>query len=276
MLVEYKRRFLTALVLVTGVLACLWWGPASAWPLFLLILLFPAAWEWGGLLGWRVAARRGYVVLVTIAYALAVLLHGSPWLVAWLALACWGGAVYWMLRWQVSGVAARPAPLALALTGVCGLGGAAICLAALAREPYGPHWVLCLLTLVWLGDSVALFAGRRFGRRRLAHRISPGKTWEGAVAAGVAVLALAGWQAITWLRLEDGQIVLYLLLAVLCYLFSVLGDLVESMLKRLAGCKDSGRLFPGHGGVLDRIDGLLMATPVFYLGGRLLPTGVGA
>ncbi len=268
---NYKQRVLTALILGAAVLACLWWGPRSAWPLFLFILLLPAAWEWARLLGWRRNAVRGaYALLVALAYAAAVLLHWPSWMAALPALICWSGAACWMLRWQYSGTPARPAPLLLAGIGFCGLGGTAVCLAALPREAHGPLWALCLLTLVWLGDSVAIFAGRRFGRRRLAPRVSPGKTWEGAGCATAAVLVLAWWQAAVWLHLETWQCVAYLLLALCCQVSAVLGDLVESLLKRLAGRKDSGRLLPGHGGVLDRVDGLLLATPVFDLGGRML------
>lgn len=131
--------------------------------------------------------------------------------------------------------------------------------------PKGPLLVLCLFAIVWAADSGAFFAGSRWGRRQLAGRVSPGKTWEGVIgglaAAGIVGL-LAGW-LMGWSGLHLFQFVLICLVAVS---FSVVGDLTESLLKRHRGLKDSGHLLPGHGGILDRIDSLTAAAPVFLLG----------
>lgn len=130
-------------------------------------------------------------------------------------------------------------------------------------------WLLTALTMVWAADSGAYFAGRRFGRHKLAPRISPNKTIEGlagGLVAGLAVAAVFGLLA----GLPVAYLPRLLLVAALAVLASVLGDLFESLLKRHAGAKDSGNVIPGHGGVLDRIDGVLAALPVFALGKDIL------
>ncbi len=132
-------------------------------------------------------------------------------------------------------------------------------------EPNGPRWLLTALTLVWAADSGAYFAGRAFGKHKLAPRISPNKTIEGLVGglvAGMATAAAFGWLA----GAQPSQYGWLMLVAAVAVLASVLGDLFESLLKRHAGAKDSGNVIPGHGGVLDRIDGVLAALPVFALG----------
>jgi phosphatidate cytidylyltransferase len=134
-----------------------------------------------------------------------------------------------------------------------------------ASQPMGPVWTLFALMIVWIADSGAYFVGVRFGRHKLAPRVSPGKSWEGFAGGLVATVLLAlvaiPVLGLGWHRLPD-----LLLLTVVTTLFSVLGDLFESLLKRHAGAKDSSDLIPGHGGVLDRLDSLLAALPVFAVG----------
>ncbi|WP_225764273.1 phosphatidate cytidylyltransferase [Stenotrophomonas sp. Marseille-Q4652] len=134
-----------------------------------------------------------------------------------------------------------------------------------AGENHGNRWLLTALTIVWAADSGAYFAGRRFGKHKLAPRVSPNKTIEGLVGGLVAGLLAAlafGWIA----GVQPVQIGGLVIVAAVTVLASVVGDLFESMLKRHAGAKDSGTIIPGHGGVLDRIDGVLAALPVFALG----------
>ena len=133
----------------------------------------------------------------------------------------------------------------------------------------GAQWVLFILVLAFAADTGAFFAGRRFGRHKLAPQVSPGKTWEG-VAGGLLLAALAALLGGHWLGVPLARI---LPLCLVGAAFSVVGDLTESMFKRASGLKDSGRLFPGHGGVLDRIDSALAATPVMSLGLVLLGVG---
>jgi phosphatidate cytidylyltransferase len=143
-----------------------------------------------------------------------------------------------------------------------------------ASQPNGHRWLLTALAIVWAADSGAYFAGRKlggklFGGRKLAPRISPNKTLEGlgggviaGIAVGIVFALIAGATA--------NQLPAVALVAFAAVLFSVVGDLFESLLKRHAGVKDSGNLIPGHGGILDRIDGVLAALPVFALGKAVL------
>lgn len=142
-----------------------------------------------------------------------------------------------------------------------------------AGKPHGHLWLLVALTIVWAADSGAYFAGRHFGGRlfggrRLAPRISPNKTYEGLLGgllAGVAVGLLFAW----FTDLTPAQVPAFIIVALATVLFSVVGDLFESLLKRHVGAKDSGNLIPGHGGLLDRLDGVLAALPIFALGKEL-------
>jgi phosphatidate cytidylyltransferase len=269
------QRVITAVVLLVLLLAALF--APTPWPFALLSLLLIAAagWEWSRLNGVAVVAALGPGALLAVAGLLAV--HGGS--VSRVPLTVWWGAA---LVWLVVGALALrggpgrwprwPAVVRLAL-GLLALWVAWLALAQ--ARGIGVNFLLSALCLVWAADIGAYAAGRAFGRRKLAPTISPGKSWEG-VAGGVAsVLALA----VLWVLLIDRQwpvdsASLYtqllehfgwlglVLLLVLLAGFSVVGDLFESLVKRAAGAKDSSRLLPGHGGVLDRIDALLPTLPV--------------
>ncbi|SEH05941.1 phosphatidate cytidylyltransferase [Candidatus Venteria ishoeyi] len=133
------------------------------------------------------------------------------------------------------------------------------------HQSRGGDWLLFLLVLIWTADSGAYFAGRRWGKHKLAKRVSPGKTWEGVAGAVVSSLLLTLlW--LWWSNLAMPAALWLLLLSVLTVLASILGDLLESLFKRQTGIKDSSQLLPGHGGILDRIDSLTAAAPIFVLG----------
>jgi len=134
-------------------------------------------------------------------------------------------------------------------------------------DPQGPRLLLFLMVLIWVADSFAYFAGRRWGRTKLAPVISPGKTREGVYGALAGAVLCGG--GLVWL-MPQGNPLLLILFCLLIVLVSVVGDLFESLMKRQAGVKDSGSLLPGHGGMLDRIDSLTAAAPLFLLGLLLL------
>jgi phosphatidate cytidylyltransferase len=190
---------------------------------------------------------------------LAVLIHFLPDQAHAMLLLWAMAAVFWVLvaplwlarRWEARGVFVR------ALTGTLVLLPAWAAVVALRER--SPWLLLGVMTVVWIADTAAYFAGRRFGRHKLAPRISPGKSWEGVGGAGLALALYASAisAAIVGLRVPGA-----LLLAAALLYFSILGDLFESWLKRVAGVKDSGTILPGHGGVLDRIDALLAALPI--------------
>lgn len=257
-----RQRIGTAIVLVAALLAVVLWLPPAATIALLTATVLAGGWEWSGFL--RVssgAIRAAYVVLLAGCLVLLWWASGSgPGLRAILLAASiwWLGALAW-----VSFAPRRVGPWSAALAGVLALGPAWIALVRLRIDhARGAEWVLFALALVWAADTGAFFAGRRFGRVRLAPRVSPGKTWEG-VFGGMGLALLIAWAGALWFALPAMQ---FLVLCIAAAAVSIVGDLTESMLKRHAGLKDSGRVFPGHGGVLDRIDSVTAAAPVFVLG----------
>ena len=273
-----KQRIITALLMLAVLLPALL--AATPWPftLVMLVLISAAGWEWGRLNGLRMlpALLLGTVLALGSAAALrAGWVAHVPWGLWSMATLLWvlGGA--FVLR---GGVAAWPRH-SQALRLVLGLLMLWMAwLAVAVAKTLGVNFILSLFCLVWVADISAYFGGRAFGRRKLALAISPGKSWEGVYSGmvGVCLLALA-WLAFDgWLlaRGIDATPSLYTLLlarhgwlgAALALVFlaamSVVGDLFESLVKRAAGAKDSSRLLPGHGGVLDRIDALLPVCPI--------------
>jgi phosphatidate cytidylyltransferase len=270
-----KQRVITAIVLLALLLPALFADAVWPFALFTLAMVAAAGWEWGRLNGLR---DIGALVLAAIVLALCIGSIELGWFFAppaqlWmLATLLWvlGGA--WAIRRGVAGWAGH-APLARQVTGVVAL--ALAWLAFAHARAIGINFLLSVLCLVWMADIAAYFGGRRFGRRKLAPAISPGKSWEG-VWSGMAGVLLLGLVWSMWIdtRLAVDSPSLYGLLfarlgvvgAVIALIFlaamSVVGDLVESLVKRSAGAKDSSRLLPGHGGVLDRIDALLPVVPL--------------
>lgn len=129
-----------------------------------------------------------------------------------------------------------------------------------------PWWLLYAMALVWCADTGAYFAGRAFGKRKLAPTVSPKKTYEGMVGGLILCMAVMAWVGWVLIDVPDTYMMVFFVLSMLAALISVLGDLLESMVKRKAGVKDSGTLLPGHGGLLDRIDSMMATVPIFALG----------
>jgi phosphatidate cytidylyltransferase len=272
-----KQRIATALVLLAVLLPALF--VSTPWPFAFLMLLMAgaAAWEWGRLNSASSAAAVTMGVVMAAACGLAFWVgwvRVGPSLAWWLAFGVWvlGGA----LALKVGPGAWHTVPRAARWV----LGLAAIWTAWLAlssAKATGINFILSIFCMVWMADIAAYFGGRAFGRRKLALAISPGKSWEGVWSGmvGVQLLALAWIQADHHLQAAslDSLSVFSVLLnrlgvagLVLTLVFlsamSVVGDLVESLVKRSAGAKDSSGLLPGHGGVLDRVDALLPVFPI--------------
>lgn len=253
---EATRRWLTAIGLIPAVSVVVLVLPAAAFHAGLILVVAGGAWEWSRLSG--ITPAPAYAAAVAGSLGI-VLLSGAAGLdgLAWMGVAWWLAAFAVIVRFRGPGAAStRPAR---ALAGWLVLVPAGAALAAVHAGPDGPALAMTLLVLVWAADAGAWFAGRRFGRVRLAPHVSPGKTWEG-VAGGIAAASAAGTAAAWWLGRSWAEL---LPVAVLASGAAVVGDLYESIAKRRAGVKDSGRLLPGHGGVLDRIDGLTAAAPVY-------------
>lgn len=247
-----------ALVLVGVVLGLPAWGTLA----LVVIVVLTGAWEWSALLAPpRSAMRFGYVLLVAMALALAWATTREPGVLRLLLI---GAAAWWVLALAWLALAPQHVrPWSAALAGLLALVPAGVALAEIRLAPgFGAALTLFTLVLIVAADTGAFFAGRRFGRVRLAPRVSPGKTWEG-VLGGLALATLIAFCGAAWFGVPATRLVP---VCVAAAAFSVVGDLTESMLKRHAGVKDSGSLFPGHGGILDRIDSVCAGAPLLLLG----------
>jgi phosphatidate cytidylyltransferase len=271
------QRLLTAAVLVPFVIAGILYLQTPTFALVLGALILAAGLEMG-----RLAGVRQTLALVVYVAAIAL----AMWLV-WRYLAApyieslqWIMTLWWLtvtaaliVRRRELSLVESVRPGILALGGLVLVAAWASIVTLHAAPSLGPALVLFLFVLIWIADSGAYFAGRAFGRRKLSPFVSPGKTWAGVSGAAFGAM-LAGLVLALSPLTPDAQPVLALtLLCIVVTLVSIGGDLWESRLKREAGVKDSGNLLPGHGGMLDRIDSLLAAAPVFGLGFGLLGGG---
>lgn len=264
-----KQRIVTGLILASIAIAFIL---LSSEPLFaglLGVVWLLAGWEWTRLIGMSSMAAR-FIAVIVNALLMAGLwtMRGEwPW---WLAIAAgmlwWLLSLAWMRHFSFAASPTAGNRLLKLVAGSLILVPSWIALVEMHGHPeLGPIWTLFALLLVWAADSFAYFTGSRFGRHKLAPRISPGKTLEGvwgALAGSGVIAALGGW----WLGQRGWPLALLVGLGLLCVVFSVIGDLFESLMKRQANVKDSGALFPGHGGLLDRLDGVFAAMPVFVAG----------
>ncbi|WP_413625646.1 phosphatidate cytidylyltransferase [Luteibacter sp. Lutesp34] len=268
-----KQRIITAAILIPLVLALILLPPTAFFASLVAIVFVGAAWEWSLLSGCRTQAGRGIVAAAAVAVFAALIAVRTPGLLLMLTLigvAWWVGCCFWLRHFTFA--AAPNAENRMLKLGV----GALVIVPALAsaillhESHRGNWWTLLALVIVWAADTGAYFSGRHFGRRKLAPRISPGKTWAGVYGAIVAggLMALLGGYLIG-VR-DGGQLIGLLLLGVVTVGIAVVGDLFESLMKRHATVKDSGNLFPGHGGLLDRLDSVFAALPVFAAGKLLL------
>ena len=272
------RRMATAVVAIPVVIVAVVALPAAGVALVLAVVALGASREWSRIAAPGAGAGYGFALVVAGSMLLSWL-AASHWL-GWLrvlcavALAWWCVALVWVIRFERG----RDA---VALDGVVarGLAGwfiivpawAGLVYLSHARDEHGPWPVLLVLLIVWAADIGAYFTGRRFGSRRLAATTSPGKSIEG-VAGGMAAVAVLGTIAGLWLGLPAGLAVAFTVMCIVVAAFSVLGDLMESLVKRRGGVKDSGNVLPGHGGILDRIDSLTAAVPAFAIGTDILGT----
>lgn len=258
-----RQRIITAAWLAPLMLVGLFGLTGGAFALFTGVVVLLAAWEWSNLAGLSEIRRR--LVLVGGVALLMLMLWQADGALAtwplWLAVIGWAINGYWVIRYPARREQWESTAMRLAM-------GLWVLLPTwvgfnVLRDT-GGVWLLYVLLLVWGADIGAYFCGRAWGRRKLAPAVSPGKSWEG-VAGGVGVTTLLALVFAVWqeLGLTGGLGLVVATVAVT--LVSVLGDLFESMLKRYRGIKDSSNLLPGHGGVLDRIDSLTAAVPLFAL-----------
>lgn len=267
-----KQRVLTAIIIVAVFLSALFFLNPFQFSLLTAVVVVYAAWEWSDLSGLSVVSSRimytfsTAILLVISAYTLGLSGTGSlnfsvgqsmmAWLAPWWAIALlWvqgypSSAVLWGSRWM------------RAIIGYLVLVPAWVALVILMHLPQGAWLILVVVLIVTFADIGAYFSGRAFGKHKLAPNVSPKKTWEGLLGGLVANSMLTLLLGLI-LELDTRRWLMLLGLVMITALVSVLGDLLESMLKRHRGVKDSGNILPGHGGVLDRLDSLTAALPVF-------------
>ncbi len=255
------QRIVTAAVLLVVLLIVFFRLPQPAAIGVLGAFFAIGAWEWSAFLPLeRLAARALYTILLLALMALFSWVFPAhiPLLsLLWVSMLWWGAAFIWLLRFPT-----KIGPLVGAACGVLVIVPAWVALITLLTvSGRGAEYVLFVLMIVWAADIGAYFVGRRFGRTKLAPQVSPGKTWEGlgGGVVGAIGVGVGGWWWFEW------SLWFLLPLVVSVMAISVVGDLTVSMFKRNAGLKDSGNLFPGHGGVLDRVDSVTAAVPLFAL-----------
>ena len=269
-----KTRVMTAAVLLAGFVSALFLLPQNGWIAFCAVFLGLSAWEWGALMALAAVGRSIYSIFLVGLFVLPGILETSvtngryaPAWVYYVAGSFWIVLVPLWIGWRQR-IDGRALLLAV---------GAIVLVPAFAAmvdlRSIHPSLLIAVLGTVWVSDTAAYFAGRRFGRRKLAPSISPGKTWEGVAGA----LAAVGIYALAWAGLGAAgntsawpaamRVAVTWILPVLLGLAVVgmIGDLFESLIKRQAGVKDSGTLLPGHGGILDRIDASVAMLPLAVL-----------
>lgn len=273
-----KQRVLTALVLAPLIIALVLLTNTWVFALLLAVIFLAGLWEWTRMSGLRNRPLRALLLLgyaIVMALLWPVVRSQWWWLPTLVGFAWWLLATLWLRHMSFAASPTRAHTALKLLAGVLvavpawcaavALHGARVTYA----PPHAPWWLVFFACIVVAADVGAYFAGSRLGKNKLAPSISPGKTREGVYGALVcaAVVGLAGgWIA----HAPAGSLAGVVVLALVTVVFSIVGDLFESLMKRHAGVKDSGTLFPGHGGLFDRMDSLVAALPVFVLGKALL------
>lgn len=261
------ERIITALVLVTVVLSCMF-ATTSHYPMLLLMIVAAgvAGYEWFKLMPRTsenlmkpIAWGFGFI---TAALSTLALYYSDIALLLWIAsIFIWIMSIYWVKAYPESDGWYN---VSLRIVGFVLISAAVTAIFSVWNS--SPWWLMYLFLLVWGADSGAYFVGRKLGKRKLAPNVSPNKSIEGLLGGLALSTVIIIVVEVVYLDLSITQHILFLALSIITVFSSVLGDLLESMIKRRAGIKDSGRILPGHGGVLDRIDSLLAAAPVFAAG----------
>ena len=278
-----KTRIITATLLFFGFFLAYFYFPLSAWIILVTAIAGAACWEWGRLMNASPSLRLGFVVAIVALCCLLAFVHPSglglgvdePVKKTMRNFGCWlylPAVCFWLLvapvwiknRWSLS----KSSPGWV-------IGIIVILptwLALIHLRQAGAYSLPAIMGVVWIADVAAYFSGQAFGRRKLAPVISPGKTWEGVIGGGLAVL-LYGFVLSRYL---PGVFItnygLLIIVLIFMTIMGILGDLFESLLKRQAGLKDSGNLLPGHGGILDRVDSLTATLPLAALAWLLIPS----
>ena len=267
----FKQRVITAIALVLGLVALLFNLNPLNFSLIVAPIVLLAGWEWSNLMGLESKRHKfSYIALLALTIATAALsldLFGTLNIslgqtLCLIASILWAVVFLWVQGYPSSAILWSPRPI-LGLLGIALLTITWVAIALIIHQPHGPWLLLFAFAVVALADVGGYVAGNLFGKHKLAPLVSPGKTWEGffggILLQCILIASMASFMP------EKITTVMLVALVIPVSLYSVLGDLFESMIKRHSGVKDSGNILPGHGGVLDRIDGLIAALPLFAL-----------
>ncbi len=263
-----RNRIITAAVLIPIVVAFIFLADLKWFALLFSVFAVIGAWEWAGLCKLKEKYKYLYSLFVLL------ILAGIYWLDSrsLYESVIFFGAVYWLIAvvlivsYQKQYNLLPNFPLILILVGLFLLIPMWSSLILLkSSTAHGASLIMCLMLLIWGADTAAYFAGKKWGKRKLASRVSPGKTWEGTIGGVLSTVVITiCYVVFSNENISDG--LMFIGLAILTVIASVFGDLMESLVKREAGQKDSGSILPGHGGVMDRIDSLTAASPIFVSG----------
>lgn len=267
-----RTRITAALLMAPVAIGAVYYLPTPYLAALVAAILLVGLWEWSALSGLTENIPRSLYVAGNALMMLA-LAWGSGSGLFGLKLISLIGAIWWIFvclwLWQFN-FAKADTSLNRSMKLLAGSMSVIPAWCALSwlhgSSDLGPRWALFALAIAWAADSGAYFAGVRYGKTKLAPRISPGKSWEGVIGGVIAILLLAIAANQAWLFLDWSELQWLLLLTMVTMFFSVIGDLFESLMKRHSGFKDSSDLIPGHGGLMDRLDSLLAVLPIFVIG----------
>lgn len=256
-----KQRLLTAFILAPLALGGLFGLNGSNFAIFTGIVIGIGAWEWARLSGFKLLGQLVFPAFILLMLYGAYQQHERLEEALWLGLVWWLVALFFVVTYPRTANLWR-CPSRRLVMGIFILVPAWAGFILLREQ--GWFWLLYVLLIAWVADIFAYFAGRAFGKHKLAPAVSPGKSWEG-VAGGLVGTGLLSIAASFYLGFSFSQFALLLGITLIITAVSVLGDLTESLVKRVSGMKDSSQLLPGHGGIMDRIDSLTSAIPLFAL-----------
>ncbi len=264
-----KQRLITAFLIGPPILWAIYSLSNSGFSIFMLLLVGLGVFEWANFCQCKNRVQHYIFIIVALLILTTITILQDTevnQLVLALALLWWFACLLLLRHFPFSSHHFMHNRVFRALLGIILLAATMLSMSLLRQnQDYGVPYVIYVLILIWTADSAAYFVGRAFGKRKLMPKVSPGKSWEGVLGALLATI-IAALIALDILQVEAAKNSWFVLLSVITVIFSIAGDLSESMFKRMVGLKDSGKLLPGHGGVLDRIDSLMAAFPVFLAG----------
>ncbi|HVL02753.1 MAG TPA: phosphatidate cytidylyltransferase [Dongiaceae bacterium] len=263
-----KQRIITAVILLPLILGAIFYLPTAWFALAMAIPVALGAWEWANIMGIEEPVKRAPYVGIVLSLLVLVMLTGFNGV---LYLGClWWAAAVWLVKAYPNEVARWEGRGIQSCIGLLVLVPAWWSLVLIQRQPDGEWWLLYVMLLVWGADTGAYFVGRKLGKNKLAPAVSPGKSVEGLLGGLATTAIIALIVAFSTAASAQVGLIPFLLISLVAVIGSVYGDLAESMFKRHRGIKDSSQLLPGHGGVLDRIDSITAAVPLFASGMVLL------